>query len=141
MTKKQLTEIPNPSQMVKITPRTVVNNTVPIDDHVDRVFGEPVVLKPMRKESGGYREAVPDESRPQVVAVGIFDQTRGAVEGTAGSMTHMQATVDTSLSIRVEPIEQCGLKKGDYVWFPERRELHEVTFIHAEPGGRIHAFM
>ena len=120
----------------RITPHTVVNETSPIDDAVDRAFGEPVILKPMKKASGGYRQSVADESRPQVVARGIYDQTRGAVEATGGGAMHTQATVDTSLSIREEPLQQCGLKKGDHVWFPERGELHEVTFIHPEPGGR-----
>ena len=116
--------------------KTIPNDLVPVDDEVDRVFGEPVVLKPMRTVSGGYRQAVPDETRTQLIARGIFDQSRGAVEQTGGGSMHTQATVDTSLSIREEPINQIKLRKGDRVYFPERDELHEVTFIHPEPGGR-----
>jgi hypothetical protein len=55
---------------------------------------------------------------------------------TGGGLMHKQATVDTSLSIRFEPVEQCGLKKGDRVEFPERAETYEVTFIYDDPGGR-----
>jgi hypothetical protein len=44
--------------------------------------------------------------------------------------------VDTTLSIRVEPVLRCGLRKGDYVEFPERRETHEVVFVYDDPGGR-----
>ena len=120
----------------RITTRTVVNGTIPIDDEVDHVFGEPVVLKPMKKQGGGYREAVPDDTRPPVVARGIYDQTRGAVEQTGGSAVHTQSTVDTTLSIRDEPILQCQLRKGDRVFFPERDETYDVTFIDDEPGGR-----
>ena len=31
---------------------------------------------------------------------------------------------------------QCGLRKGDHVYFPDRDETHEVTFIYEDPGGR-----
>jgi len=122
--------------MVRRSTRTIPGDLVPIDDEIDRVFGEPVVLKPMKTVSGGYRAAVPDETRTQLIARGIFDQSRGAVEQTGGGAMHTQATVDTSLSIREEPIRQVQLKKGDRVFFPERNETHEVTFIHPEPGGR-----
>jgi hypothetical protein len=128
---KNLTRIPP-----RVTPRTIINETTPLDDAVDRTFGEPVVLRPMKRADGGYREPIPDDSRQQVIARGIYDQTRGAVEATGGGAMHTQATVDTSLSIREEPLLQCQLRKGDHVYFPERDELHEVTFIHAEPGGR-----
>ena len=116
--------------------RTIPSGLIPIDDEIDRVFGEPVVFKPMMSASGGYRASIVDTSRPQVVARGIFDQSRGAVEATGGGAMHTQATVDTSLSIREEPVNQCTLRKGDRVYFPERDEMHEVTFIHPEPGGR-----
>jgi len=112
----------------------ITNDTKPIDQRIDAVFGEAVVLKPM--SGGGYREAVPDPNRTQVVARGIFDQTRGAVEDTSGGFLHRQATVGVALSIRMEPINQCNLKKGDRVHFPERGETYEVTFIHDDPGGR-----
>jgi hypothetical protein len=115
----------------------VTTDLIPIDDEVDRAFGEPVVLKPMTVQSGGYRAAVPDPTRPQMIARGIYDQSRGAVEGfgSSGSLSR-QATVDTTLSIRFEPVEACELKKGDRVFFPERNETYDVTFIHADPGGR-----
>ena len=116
--------------------KTIHSDLAPVDDEVDRVFGEPVVLKPMKSASGGYRAAVPDPDRQTLIARGIFDQSRGAVEQTGGGTMHTQATVDTSLSIRIEPIRQVKLKKGDRVFFPERDETHEVTFIHADPGGR-----
>ena len=45
-------------------------------------------------------------------------------------------TVDTHLSIRYEPVLQCNLRKGDRVYFPDRDETHEVTFIHPEAAGR-----
>ena len=114
---------------------TIENDTKPIDVRVDAVFGEQVILKPM-KTGGGYLEGAPDDSRPTVMAVGIYDQTRGAVQDTSGGFLHRQATVDTTLSIRTEPIEQCQLRKGDRVTFTERNETYEVSFIHAEPGGR-----
>lgn len=109
----------------------------PVDDEVDRVWGEPVVLKPMIKQSGGYRGAIPDPDRVEVIARGIYDQSRGAVEGFGGSASiSRQATVDTTLSIRWEPIDQVKLKKDDRVYFPERDETYDVTFIHDDPGGR-----
>jgi hypothetical protein len=113
---------------------TITNDTKPIDQRVDAVFGEPVVLKPMI--GSGYREAVPDTNRPQVVARGIFDQTRGAVEDTSGGFMHRQATVGVALSIRMEPVNQCQLRKGDRVFFPERDGTYEVIFVHDDPGGR-----
>jgi hypothetical protein len=116
--------------------KSINTDTAPVDDEVDRVFGEPVVLKPMKSVSTGYRDRVPDESRQTLIARGIFDQTRGAVEQTGGGALHGQATVDTSLSIRIEPVRQVKLQKGDRVYFPERDETHEVTFIHEDPGGR-----
>jgi len=116
--------------------RSISSDLIPLDLHVDAAFGEPVVLKPMKTASGGYRESGPDPDRQPVITRGIFDQTRGAVEATGGAMLHRQATVDTSLSIREEPVNQCALKKGDRVYFPERDETHEVTFIHEDPGGR-----
>ena len=118
---------------------TITNDTKPLDVKVDSVFGEQVVLKPMKTVSGGYRDNVPDDARVQVIATGIYDQSRGAVEGITGgssSFMHKQATVDTTLSIRMEPVQQCQLRKGDRVFFPERGETYDVTFIHAEPGGR-----
>jgi hypothetical protein len=123
-------------QLTRMTSRTVVNNLVPIDDEVDRVFGEPVVLKPMKTVSGGYRDPVSDPGRNELITRGVFDQSRGAVEETGGGSIHRQSTVDTTLSIREEPVKQIDLRKGDRVYFPERDELHEVTFIDAEPGGR-----
>lgn len=116
--------------------KSINTDIAPVDEEVDRVFGEPVVLKPMKGVSGGYRDRVPDESRQPLIARGIFDQTRGAVEQTGGGAMHSQATVDTSLSIRIEPVRQVSLRKGDRVYFPERDETHEVTFIHDDPGGR-----
>jgi hypothetical protein len=121
--------------MVRRTSRTVPNDLIPLDDEVDKVFGEPVVFKPM-KSDGGYRAGVVDPGRPPIITRGIYDQTRGAVEQTGGTMVHRQATVDTSLSIREEPVLQCDLRKGDRVFFPDRDETYEVTFIHADPGGR-----
>jgi hypothetical protein len=115
---------------------STVNDSKPVDVRVDSVFGEPVVLKPMMVQQGGYRAAVPDPSRVEVIATGIFDTSRGATEGVGGPMVHRQATVDTQLSIRFEPIDQCQLKKGDRVFFPDRQETHEVTFIHPDYSGR-----
>jgi hypothetical protein len=116
--------------------KTITNDTKPLDARVDAVFGEQVVLKPMKTQGGGYRDSVPDDSRLQVIATGIYDQTRGAVEETGGSFMHKQATVGTTLSIRMEPLQQCDLRKGDRVFFAERNETYDVTYIHAEPGGR-----
>jgi len=115
---------------------STINDTKPVDVRVDAVFGEPVVLKPMKTQQGGYRASIPDTSRVEVIAVGIFDTTRGATEGVGGPMIHRQATVDTMLSIRLEPIKQCDLQKGDRVYFPDRNETHEVTFIHPDYSGR-----
>lgn len=118
---------------------TVVQDTKPVDARLDQVWGEPVVLKPMRTQSGGYREATPDPDRLEVIAVGIYDQGRGAVVGTSGAnqrFNHTQSTVDTTLSIRFEPVERAQLRKGDRVYFPERSETHEVTYIFDDPGGR-----
>jgi hypothetical protein len=112
----------------------VPSRLIPVDDAVDDEFAEPVVLKPMQTVSGGYREAVPDPTRPSVITRGIYDQGRGAVENTVG-LTR-QATVDTTLSIRWEPVLQCSLRKGDRVFFPNRSETHEVTYISDDPGGR-----
>jgi hypothetical protein len=122
--------------MIK-SPKNIPSDLHPVDDEIDRVWGEPVVLKPMIKQSGGYRGAVPDPSRVEVIARGIYDQSRGAVEGfgAAGTSTR-QATVDTTLSIRWEPVAQAKLKKDDRVFFPERDETYDVTFIHDDPGGR-----
>jgi hypothetical protein len=108
----------------------------PIDAEVDKVWGEPVVFKPMAAVSGGYREPVPDVTRQQVIARGVYDQGRGAEVETGGGMIHRQATVDTTLSIREEPVLQCDLRKGDRVYFPERDETHEVVIIYPDPGGR-----
>lgn len=113
-----------------------VDDSKPVDVRVDSVFGEPVVFKPMMVQQSGYRERVPDPSRVEVIATGVFDTTRGAVEGVGPGSTSRQATVDTSLSIRFEPILQCDLQKGDYVYFPDRLETHEVTFIHPDYSGR-----
>lgn len=113
-----------------------VTDSKPLDARVDSVFGEPVVLKPMMIQQTGYREAIPDPDRLEVVAVGIFDTSRGATEGVGGPMLLRQATVDTSLSIRFESVLQCDLKKGDRVYFPDRKETHEVTFIHPDYSGR-----
>jgi hypothetical protein len=114
----------------------IVVDTKPIDIRVDAVFGERVVLQPMKSMGAGYRESVVDDSRPAVIATGIYDQTRGASMETGGGFTHRQAVVATTLSIRFEPVEQCGLRKGDRVTFTERDETYEVSHIHAEPGGR-----
>jgi len=113
----------------------ITDDSKQIDFAVDRAFGEPVVLKPMRTQQTGYREAMPDPDRVEVVAVGVFDTTRGGTEAV-GPAIHRQATVDTTLSIRMEPIKQCSLKKGDRVYFPVRKETHEVTFIHPDYSGR-----
>jgi hypothetical protein len=115
---------------------STVNDSKPVDVRVDSVFGEPVVLKPMMVQQGGYRASVPDPSRVEVIATGIFDTTRGATEGVGGPMISRQATVDTMLSIRLEPVLQCDLRKGDRVFFPDRNETHEVTFIHPDYSGR-----
>ena len=112
------------------------NDTKPLDARVDSVFGEPVVLKPMKSQSRGMREAIPDPDRVETIAVGIYDSTRGAEEPTGGGAIHRQATVDASLSIRDEHVQRVQLRKGDRVWFPDRKELHDVTFIHPDPGGR-----
>jgi hypothetical protein len=112
-----------------------VNDSKPVDLRVDSVFGEPVVLKPMTVQQGGYRAAIPDVSRVEVIATGIFDTSRGAETGSGPSL-HRQATVDSSLSIRMEPVQQCDLKKGDRVYFPDRDETHEVTFVHPDYSGR-----
>jgi len=112
-----------------------VNDSKPVDVRVDAVFGEPVVLKPMKIQEGGYRASVPDPSRVEVIATGIYDTTRGS-EGGGATTIHRQATVDTMLSIRLEPCEQCDLKKGDRVYFPDRDETHEVTFVHPDYSGR-----
>jgi len=119
--------------------RSVSGDTKPLDAKVDAVFGEPVILRPMKTQSGGYRESVVDSDRVEVIATGIYDLTRGAVENAGsggGSFNHALATVGISLSIREEPILQCELKKGDRVYFPERDETYEVTHIHADPGAR-----
>jgi hypothetical protein len=116
--------------------KTIPGNLVPVDTEVDRTFGEPVILKPMKQVQGGYREPVPDPDRVEVVARGIYDQGRGLVEMTGGGLQHKQATVDTSLSIRHEPLDACSLVKGDRVFFPDRGEMHEVTWISDDPGGR-----
>lgn len=113
---------------------TITGDTKPLDQRVDSVFGEQVVLRPML--GAGYREGVVDDSRPQVIATGIFDQTRGAAQETAPGFLHRQATVGTSLSIRMEPVQQCQLRKGDRVFFPERNETYEVAYISDDPGGR-----
>jgi len=108
----------------------------PVDDEIDKIWGEQVVMRPMMVQSTGYREAVPDPSRMVVIAIGVYDQTRGAVEPTGGGSIHQQATSDVSLSIRWEHTEQAKLQKGDRVYFPERDELYDVSFIHPDPGGR-----
>jgi hypothetical protein len=107
---------------------------IPVDNEVDNTFAEPVVLRPMTTVSSGYREAIPDASRIEVIARGIYDQGQGAVENTVG-LTR-QAIVDTTLSIRHEPVDQCQLRKGDRVYFPDRDETYDVTYISEEPGGR-----
>jgi hypothetical protein len=122
--------------MARRSSRSVPSDLIPLDDEVDKVFGEAVVLKPMRTNSSGYRAAIPDETRQVIITRGIFDQTRGAVEETASGFLHRQATVGASLSIRHEPIDQCELRKSDRVYFPERDELYEVSHIQPEPGGR-----
>ncbi|HET9534275.1 MAG TPA: hypothetical protein VFP43_02880 [Mesorhizobium sp.] len=116
---------------------STVNDSKPVDLRVDAAFGEPVVFKPMMTQQSGYRERVPDPSRVEVIAVGIYDDSRGAVEGFGTASTvHRQASVDILLSIRYEPIKQCNLQKGDRVFFPDRNETHEVTFIYPEAAGR-----
>ena len=112
------------------------NDTKPLDQKVDSVFGEPVVLKPMKTQSRGMREAIPDPDRIETIAVGIYDSTRGAEEPTGGGAIHRQATVDVSLSIRDEHIQRVQLRKSDRVYFPDRKEMYDVTFIHPDPGGR-----
>jgi hypothetical protein len=114
----------------------VEKDTTELDDQVDAVWGEAVVLRPMKSISGGYREALPDPERIEVIAKGIYDQGRGAPVETGGGMAHRQATVDSTLSIRHEPVDKCKLRKGDRVYFPVRKETHEVTFIFDDPGGR-----
>lgn len=114
----------------------IEQDTKPLDARVDSVFGEPVVMKPMMTVGGGYREPMPDPQRVEVIGIGIYDQSRGAVEQTGGGFTHRQATVDTSLSIRDEVVQRAQLRKGDRVYFPDRKELYDVTFIHPDPGGR-----
>jgi hypothetical protein len=110
------------------------NDTKPVDQRVDAVFGEQVIFKPMM--GAGYREGVPDPDRVEVIATGIFDSTRGAVEDTGGGFFSRQSIVGTALSIRHEPIQQCGLRKGDRVYFPGRGETYEVSHVHDDPGGR-----
>jgi len=122
--------------MAQRTSKSVSGDLIPIDDEVDKVFGEPVVLKPMKTTSSGYRANVVDDSRPSVIARGIYDQTRGAAEETAGGFLHTQSTVGASLSIRKEPLIQCGLRKSDRVYFPQRDELYEVSHLQDDPGGR-----
>ena len=117
-----------------------VNDSKPVDNRVDAVFGEPVIFKPMTVQEGGYRERIPDPERLEVVAVGIYDDSRGAVEGV-GPAIHRQASVDAFISIRFEPIQQCDLRKGDRVYLPDRDETHEVTFIHPEVTGRWEVHM
>jgi hypothetical protein len=112
------------------------NDSKPVDARVDAAFGEPVVLKPMMVQQSGYRETVPDPSRPQVVAVGIYYQERGGVEHQDGGFSHSSNISDTMLSIRFEPVEQCNLRKGDRVFFPDRNEWHEVSYVDDEPSGR-----
>lgn len=113
-----------------------VNDSKPVDLRVDAVFGEPVVLKPMMQQSGGYRASVVDPSRPVVVAVGIHYQGRGpGVVGT-DAMIHTKVMTDMSLSIRFEPVLQCDLTKGDRVFFPDRGETFEVSFVDDSSDGR-----
>jgi hypothetical protein len=108
----------------------------PVDDIIDATFGEQVVMRPMMVQQTGYREAVPDPSRLTVIAIGIYDQQRGIVEPTGGGSIHQQATAEVTLSIRHEHTEKAQLQKGDRVFFPERDELYDVSFIHPDPGGR-----
>jgi hypothetical protein len=115
---------------------TIVQDTKPLDARVDQVFGEPILLKPMKTAGGGYRESMPDDSRQEVIGVGIYDQGRGAVEPTGQGMVHRQATTDTTLSLRFEIVDRAQLRKGDRVFFPERQEWYEVTYISPDPGGR-----
>ena len=121
---------------LRINEKTISNAMRPMDFEIDSIWGEAVVLKPMATVERGYRTSQPDVTRMEVIARGIFDQSRGAIELTGPSMIHRQATVDTSLSIWEEPVLQCALRKGDHVYFPDRNETHEVTFIHEDPGGR-----
>ena len=44
--------------------------------------------------------------------------------------------MDMSLSIRFEPVLQCDLKKGDRVFFPDRNETYEVSFVDRFSDGR-----
>jgi hypothetical protein len=113
---------------------TVPDTLIPVDAEIDSTFGEPVVLKPMK--GAGYRAGVADLARVEVVARGIYDQGYGAIMATGGGIMHQQATCDTTLSIRHEPIDQCQLRKSDRVYFPDRGETYEVTFIYPDPGGR-----
>ena len=123
--------------MVRRSSRVILPDLmVPVDDEVDKVWGEQVVMTPMMVQQTGYRESVPDPDRMPVIAIGIYDQTRGAVEPTGGGAIHQQATSDVSLSIRWEHTEKAKLQKGDRVYFPERDELYDVSFIHPDPGGR-----
>jgi hypothetical protein len=114
---------------------STVNDSKPVDIRVDAAFGEPVVLKPMMVQNTGYRASVPDPSRPVVVAVGIYYQERGNVENLE-NFSHRSNMADTMLSIRFEPVLQCNLQKGDRVFFPDRNETHEVSYVDDEPSGR-----
>jgi hypothetical protein len=111
------------------------DDMIPVDDAVDDAFSEVVVLQPMLTQKTGYRDAIVDTSRPVVTTRGIYDQGRGNVE-TSGSSLHKQVIVDTTLSIRWEPVRQCALRKGDRVFFPQRDEHYDVLWIYEEPGGR-----
>lgn len=113
-----------------------ITDTLPVDDAVDDVFGEAVVLKPMKTISAGYREAVPDDARPPVITRGIYDMTRGITEPTSGGFVSKQFSSTQMLSIRQEPCIQCDLKKGDRVYFPERDENFEVSIVDDDPCGR-----
>jgi hypothetical protein len=114
----------------------IVTDTKPIDLRCDAVFGEQVVLQPMKPVGAGTRESVVDDSRPTIIAVGIYDQTRGAAQESGAGFSHKQSTVGTTLSIRCEPVDQCDLRKGDRVTFTERDEVYEVSHVYADPGGR-----
>ena len=87
-------------------------------------------------KSGNRQGYISGDGNIETIAVGIYDSTRGAEEPTGGGAIHRQATVDVSLSIRDEHIQRVQLRKGDRVYFPDRKEMYDVTFIHPDPGGR-----
>jgi hypothetical protein len=120
---------------------STVNDSKPVDLRVDAVFGEPVVLKPMTYQKSGYRESIPDPDRPPVIAVGIHYQGRGPGIEDSGVTISKMAMSEVSLSIRYEPVEQCDLTKGDRVFFPDRDETYEVSYIDDSSDGRWDVYL